>query len=328
MSDTESQKEALKYVQDTLGYYDNGIYVGDRNKPYRSLTVSGHSKGGNKAQYVAITAGFVDKCVSFDGQGFSMEFLAKYKDAILKRSDIITSIASEFDFVNCLFYSLPIPVENRLYLKAPYLPVNQFLKYHSPIVLMDGSGWFYKKEDASLVTKLLNAVSIFACSVLKGSVRENAMRDVMSAFVSEEYKESRNPLDAGVVLIRAMLPYLAGYSQLASASLLLEKISNGQLPTNDVISTAARDFNMAALIELKSALTSDDGNERRDMLLLTSIMNAMPGSITFGDQIEILGYLAENILDALGDLANSIGETLHNWIANCAEKIYQANQCS
>ena len=249
-----------------------------------------------------------------------MEFLAKYKDAIFKRSDIITSIASEYDFVNCLFYQLPIPTENRLYLKAPYLPVNQFLKYHSPIVLMDGSGWFYQKMDASLVTKLLNAVSIFACSVLKGSVRENALRDIMSAFVSEEFKESRNPLDAGLVLIRAASPYLAT----SISNQFLESIKKGQIPNIDLIKTATKEFNTGALTELTKYLNSVSKNEKSDAVLLTAIMNAMPDTINFKDQAEITAYLTVNLIDVLKDQVNGIGEMLFSWLANLAEKIYQA----
>ena len=153
ISDTPCQQESLDYIENTLGYYVNGNYVGDSQKPYKTLTVSGHSKGGNRAQYVTITSCIVDKCVSFDGQGFSMEFLEKYKDEVLKRSDKIISISCEYDFVNCLFYPLPIPVENRIYLAAPYLSVGNFPKYHSPYVMIGSSGQFYRKADASLITK-------------------------------------------------------------------------------------------------------------------------------------------------------------------------------
>ena len=56
LSDTEKQKEALEYIE---------------NLPYNSITVTGHSKGGNKAQYVTVLSDKVDRCISMDGQGFS-----------------------------------------------------------------------------------------------------------------------------------------------------------------------------------------------------------------------------------------------------------------
>ena len=55
LSDTEKQKEALEYIE---------------NLPYDSITVTGHSKGGNKAQYVTVLSDKVDRCISMDGQGF------------------------------------------------------------------------------------------------------------------------------------------------------------------------------------------------------------------------------------------------------------------
>ncbi len=37
------------------------------------ITVSGHSKGGNKAQFITMHSEMIDRCISFDGQGFSPE---------------------------------------------------------------------------------------------------------------------------------------------------------------------------------------------------------------------------------------------------------------
>ena len=69
---------------------------------YDNITVTGHSKGGNKAQYITIMDPTVDRCLSFDGQGFSDEFLAKYGNEIAMRQDKITNHAAESDFVNIL----------------------------------------------------------------------------------------------------------------------------------------------------------------------------------------------------------------------------------
>ena len=62
---TAQQESALKWYQSQdLDGYD-------------SVTVSGHSKGGNKAKYITIMDNSVDRCLSFDGQGFSDEFVNK-----------------------------------------------------------------------------------------------------------------------------------------------------------------------------------------------------------------------------------------------------------
>lgn len=97
-ADTPMQKTAKKYI-DSLEY-DN-------------ITVTGHSKGGNLATYVAILCSNVNKSVSFDGQGFSEAFHIKYKDLIAANADNIKTIAAHNDFVNILL----IPVGTTVYVQ-------------------------------------------------------------------------------------------------------------------------------------------------------------------------------------------------------------------
>ena len=77
VSETEQQLRAAKYVEDLPSEW------GD------AMTVTGHSKGGNKAQFVTIATNRIAKCVSYDGQGFSKEFLEdpKYKIIVPVRSN-------------------------------------------------------------------------------------------------------------------------------------------------------------------------------------------------------------------------------------------------
>ena len=87
---TQQQMNALDWYQDLdLSGYD-------------SITVTGHSKGGNKAQYITIMDPTVDRCLSFDGQGFSDEFLNTYAKEISMNQGKITNHAAESDFVNLL----------------------------------------------------------------------------------------------------------------------------------------------------------------------------------------------------------------------------------
>lgn len=67
-----------------------------------SITVTGHSKGGNKAKYIGIISNIPKRIVSFDGQGFSDEFIEHYKKRIIKRQDIIENHNIDFDYVNIL----------------------------------------------------------------------------------------------------------------------------------------------------------------------------------------------------------------------------------
>ena len=86
---TRDQKAAL----DWYGQLDLDDYY---------VTTIGHSKGGNKAKYITIMDDSIDRCVSFDGQGFSDEFYNKYNDAILKNQDKISNNNTNSDYVNLL----------------------------------------------------------------------------------------------------------------------------------------------------------------------------------------------------------------------------------
>ncbi len=89
-TDTDYQKNALEWYQSLdLDGYD-------------TITVTGHSKGGNKAKYITLLDDSVDNCFSFDGQGFSDEFIDKYAGKINKNGDKILNVSAESDFVNIL----------------------------------------------------------------------------------------------------------------------------------------------------------------------------------------------------------------------------------
>lgn len=111
-ADTEQQKRALDYI--------NSIDADH-------ITVVGHSKGGNKAKYVALLSDKVDRCVAFDGQGFSQLFIEKYQDLIEANKHKITCYALDEDFVNILLYDI--------YNKKNYIAgngVSSFAQNHSP----------------------------------------------------------------------------------------------------------------------------------------------------------------------------------------------------
>lgn len=91
-SDTECQKAALDFIE---------------NLPYDNITVVGHSKGGNKAQYVTLLSDKVDRCVSMDGQGFSQEFLDKYWAEIEENASKIRNYSVSNDYVNILMFYVP-----------------------------------------------------------------------------------------------------------------------------------------------------------------------------------------------------------------------------
>lgn len=96
-TDTDCQLRAAAYADLMIERYgtDEGMVI-----------VSGHSKGGNKAAYTAVTNERVDKCYSFDGQGFSSNFHQKYATQVAERKDKIYAYNYEGDFVSSLLISV------------------------------------------------------------------------------------------------------------------------------------------------------------------------------------------------------------------------------
>ena len=113
ISDTDAQKEALDYIE---------------SLSYDSVTVTGHSKGGNKAMYVMITSDKVIRCVSYDGQGFSQEFIDKYWAEIQECGKSITNYSLSTDYVHALMF--PVPNSNQVYCVG--YGVDNIGQHHSP----------------------------------------------------------------------------------------------------------------------------------------------------------------------------------------------------
>ena len=90
------------------------------------VVITGHSKGGNKAQFVAMETKrqeLVDVCYSVDGQGFSQKAISRWKQEYgsqeyEKRRGRIWGICGENDYVNVLGHSI-IRQEQIRYIKTP-----------------------------------------------------------------------------------------------------------------------------------------------------------------------------------------------------------------
>ncbi len=149
--DTQEQIEALKYIN-SLEYTD--------------ITVTGHSKGGNKAQYVAIFSPKVGRCVSIDGQGFSKEFISKYEDKIEENKKKIISINAKYDYVNCLFNSIS---EKNNYIKTE-IQINPF-DYHKASILLDENGNLRDETSEAEFAKTINYFSSSIISNLPDDLR-------------------------------------------------------------------------------------------------------------------------------------------------------------
>lgn len=123
LSDTPQQRNALNWYRQV--YRRLGL------ERYR-VTVTGHSKGGNKTKYVSVLDSTVERGVSFDGQGFSQLFIEKYAARIAQRQNRIESHSAEYDFVNFLFDN----VGSAAFYTASELENAGFGRNHSPSAMM------------------------------------------------------------------------------------------------------------------------------------------------------------------------------------------------
>lgn len=145
VADTQRQIEALDYIE---------------SLPYDNITVTGHSKGGNKAMYVAITSDKVNRCVSMDGQGFSQEFMDKYAAEIEEKGQIISNYSIKTDYVHVLLFQPP--GSNQISCEG-YRIGKDIKRHHQPFTYfqIDENGQIVLDKDGKpLVTTKINGQPI------------------------------------------------------------------------------------------------------------------------------------------------------------------------
>lgn len=140
--ETPCQVEAREYIE---------------SLPYDSITVTGHSKGGNKAMFVAISSDKVDRCVAMDAQGFSREFIEseKYSGLVAERANLIKNYSVKTDYVHALLFQ--IPGSEQIYCQG-FRIGNDAGRHHEAFTFfeIDGDGLIVCNEDGSprIVTRI------------------------------------------------------------------------------------------------------------------------------------------------------------------------------
>ena len=148
ISDTKQQRIALSYFDEMV----------EKFKDVKKVYVSGHSKGGNKSQYIGVLRGNMSKLervYSFDGQGFNSIFLKKYNKEIENNRHKIFNICNEYDYVNILLFS----IANKIFIKSTTGIGNdddrqsklkhRFGGFHSPYSMFKNENGILKLNDVT-----------------------------------------------------------------------------------------------------------------------------------------------------------------------------------
>lgn len=181
---TDQQVEALNWFH----------YIATRNgwNEQSKITLSGHSKGGNKAQFVAIHSDLVDACYSFDGQGFSPEALTAlrnhYGATFTARRRNILSFSTDNDYVNVL--------GQRLMPESQIFYFNSSVGFHYMEAMLDINGRFNPQCDQGRLSKYVESVSDELMR-MDPSIRQYATLGIMNVF--QTYLGSGIPVNGDTV---------------------------------------------------------------------------------------------------------------------------------
>lgn len=191
---TDQQVEALNWFHRIAS--QNGWNSDTR------ITLAGHSKGGNKAQFVAVRSGLADACFSFDGQGFSPEALAAFKNQygaeFTARRRKIRSLSADNDYINVLGQRL-MP-ENRIYYFESSLGI------HYLEAILDMNGRFRPQREQGELSRYLETVSEELMRI-PPALRQYATLGVMNIF--QRYLGEGAPVNGDAVSIEKTIAGIA-----------------------------------------------------------------------------------------------------------------------
>lgn len=183
---TDQQVEALNWflsIAATSGWNN-----------FTDITVSGHSKGGNKAQFITIHSDLVNNCYSFDGQGFSPEALValkkQYGAKYETRRQNIRSFSTDNDYVNVLGERL-VPEKHIYYFESQ-------AGFHYMESMLDSNGQFHPQCGQGKISGYVESVSKELMR-MNPFVRQYATLGVMNIF--QKYLGEGIPVNGDTVSI-------------------------------------------------------------------------------------------------------------------------------
>lgn len=240
VTDTPCQENALEWYQSAYQEYGLENY---------EVTITGHSKGGNKAKYITLLDDTVDYCVSFDGQGFSDEFMTKYASQIAARQSRIENHNVDYDYVNLLLNDVG---ESTFYNGQDY-GKGGFLENHCPNTFMkfDENGSFTMQVNPNGQASEMKALDEFLNNLIRSMPEDqqtstlgliNVIWDNASSLDGKSGTEIAN-----IFLQLAADPQYSG--DLAYVAAYLIEYEQAHPEFKDQINSVLREFNMGDAVQ-------------------------------------------------------------------------------
>lgn len=316
---TMQQREASRYFDDMAEKY------GWTEEDY--IVITGHSKGGNKAQYVTLMAdnhSLIDICYSMDGQGFSDEaikmFREKYGDeAYLEILKKMYGVNGNNDYVNPLGHTI-IPKENIIYLETTtdsnWGIGDAYAGYHE-------LEKFFKREDGEYIAELTP-------SGKRGEMGELSAQ--LSEYLMNLPIEER---EATAMTIMQLMESVTGGSHVGldqdslTADQLLTFTSKDLIPV--MVELVKSEEGRKILSDLLRRFVNENPELAQKLIPVVIILSpvivaAVLGVVGFAsllkeikEMLEKLGRLYERAVEAFVkfmDFISDIGEGLKEWLNN------------
>lgn len=240
VTDTPCQENALEWYQSAYQEYGLENY---------EVTITGHSKGGNKAKYITLLDDTVDYCVSFDGQGFSDEFMTKYASQIAARQSRIENHNVDYDYVNLLLND----VGESTFYKGQDYGKGGFLENHCPNTFMkfDENGSFTMQVNPNGQASEMKALDEFLNNLIRSMPEDqqtstlgliNVIWDNASSLDGKSGTEIAN-----IFLQLAADPQYSG--DLAYVAAYLIEYEQAHPEFKDQINSVLREFNMGDAVQ-------------------------------------------------------------------------------
>jgi hypothetical protein len=333
-------KEYSPYQQDAAEYFDSvmeRLNVSDQANVY----VTGHSKGGNQAQFVTLASKYgylVDKCISMDGEGFSPEAIAYFKsiygeEFYEEQLQKLYSICGDNDYVNGLGIKV-IPEDHTVYIETP-VDVTDFSNSHGLINtetgtgnLFDyGNGSFYNQTTQQRELALLSKSLSENIMKLPKEDREDICRSIMSIL---EYSFNKdNEITHGVGLNGET----ATLEEYESLFFYLDDCIDQLVNTKE-----GRDFIDKFVDDMFDEEAQNEFNDVFDKIVFI-VAGPIAAYATHGKGVDIVVFSLERIADKIGDFIDkaekiknafefccNVAKSIQKWWKETFDADYQAAQ--